>query len=195
MQLEQNKSSWLRKIFRIKIILRIIMMWRNVISWSHAARRATKLQPQKMERWDLLWLIPLSGIRSPVSRAHRSESGLRESPRSLGLVGQLEKVDNIYPERTCPPSNPMAPSPGSGMAEPERGGVSEGNHTSGSRDAWNWATAQALVRFPLVTYKPLRPHSTHDLQTPWTTTHLWSSRPSSYGTLMTHWTWPECTDR
>jgi hypothetical protein len=158
-------------------------------------RRTKGTKPQKMERWDLLWLTPLLGIRSTVSRAHRSECGLRENPWSLGLVGQLEEVDNIYPKRTCPRSDPMAPSPGSCMAEPEMGGVSEGNHSSGSRDAWNRATAQALVRFPLVTYKPLRPHSTHDLQTPWTATHLWSSCPSAYDALMTHWTWPECTNR
>jgi hypothetical protein len=39
---------------------------------------------------------------------------------------------------------------------------------------------------PLMTYEPLWVQITHDLQAPWTTTHLWPMHPSASDALMTY---------
>jgi hypothetical protein len=133
-------------------------------------------------------LVKISGSLDPSVNERT-----REKPLATGAIDQQEEKGNVFPGRTRPRMNPTAPSPGSGVAELDRGlGKPKGNHSSGSlarpkinlpymishiNYAWRRATAEAPVRLPLMAYEPLRLQCTHNLRTLWTAAHLWLVHP------------------
>jgi hypothetical protein len=64
----------------------------------------------------------MSGIRFPFSEARRPARALERGLWQSGPIGQYQEKGNACPANTCPWTSLAAPSPGSDMAELDKGG-------------------------------------------------------------------------